>query len=60
MSMVTFLAQAVSRQRVIEIAKAFYEVNQDVFADSMDQHMAEAESHLKATLDRWEGESDDG
>jgi len=55
-NMVTFLAQAVSRQRVIEIVKAFYEVNQDVFADSMDQHMAEAESHLKATLDQWEGE----
>jgi hypothetical protein len=53
-SMVTFLAQAVSRQRVIELTKAFYEVNQDVFADSLDQHMAEAEAHLKATLDRWE------
>ena len=53
-SMVTFLAQAVSRQRVIELTKAFYEVNQDVFADSLDQHVAEAEAHLKATLDRWE------
>lgn len=53
-SMVTFLAQAVSRQRVIELTKAFYEVNQDVFADSLDQHMAEAEAHLRATLDRWE------
>ena len=55
-SMVTFLAQAVSRQRVIELTKAFYEVNQDVFADSMDQHMAEAESHLIATLEQWESE----
>ena len=55
-SMVTFLTQAVSRQRVIELTKAFYEVNQDVFADSMDQHMAEAESHLIATLEQWESE----
>ncbi|BDS08006.1 hypothetical protein NT6N_30460 [Oceaniferula spumae] len=53
MSMMTFLNCAVSRQRAHDLAKAFYDVNQDVFADSLEQHMREAESHLDATHRRW-------
>ena len=55
-SMMTFLSRAVSRKRALELAEVFYAVNQDVFHDTKEQHMKEAESHLKATLLQWEGE----
>ena len=55
-SMMTFLSRTVSRKRTLELAEAFYAVNQDVFHDTKEQHMQEAESHIKATLLQWEGE----
>lgn len=50
---VTFLSRAVGERRVIELEKAFYECNQDVFIDPLEQHLYEAEEHLKNTLARW-------
>jgi len=58
-SMMTFLGRAVSRQRAHDLAKAFYDINQDVFADTLEQHMREAESHLDATHKRWTQELPD-
>ena len=52
-SMMTFLNCAVSRQRAHDLAKAFYDVNQDVFADTLEQHMREAKAQLDASHDRW-------
>ena len=55
-NMMTFLSRAVSKECALALAQAYYEVNQDVFADTLEQHMYEAESHLNASIKRWEDE----
>ncbi len=51
--MVTFLFHAVGTDTLIELVAAFYDVNQDIFADSREQHMAEATAHLDACKQTW-------
>lgn len=52
-SMTTFLFRAVGEKRVLELTRAFHQVNQDLLVDSLEQHQREATSHLRATKERW-------
>ena len=58
-AMVTFLFLATGEERVMELAMAYYDVNQDIFDDSRLQHKTEAQSHLGATKERWFSELSD-
>lgn len=50
---VTFLSRAVGKKRVIDLERAFYDCNQDVFTDPLEQHLHETQEHLKNTIARW-------
>lgn len=52
-ALITFNFRAVGKTQLIGLAKAFYELNQDVFTDSLDQHMREACAHLTACDTEW-------
>lgn len=52
-SMVTFLYRSVGREMLEGLVMAFYEINQDVFRDSKDQHFKEATAHIEACEQRW-------
>lgn len=58
--LVTFLHGATGRDRALELAKAFWELNQDIFTDSLEQHMHEAEAHLDAREATWRNSLSDG
>jgi len=52
--LVTFLHAATGRKRALELASAFWELNQDIFTDSLEQHMHEAEAQLNAREATWQ------
>jgi hypothetical protein len=51
--MVTFLFHAVGTETLMALVAAFYDLNQDIFPDSREQHMAEAVAHLKSCNESW-------
>lgn len=51
--MVTFLFRAVSISQLEALVGAFYDLNQDVFRDSREQHMREAMAHVEACRIAW-------
>jgi hypothetical protein len=51
--MVTFLFHAVGGKNLKEVVGAFYDLNQDVFTDSREQHMEECDAHLNACSKTW-------
>lgn len=48
-----FLFHAVAKNRLLELASAFHQINQDLFKDSLEQHMNEAEAHCAACERQW-------
>lgn len=59
-AMVTFLFRAVSEARVMSLVMFYYDINQDVFSDSREQHQEEAESHLRNTKRAWRKSLNEG
>jgi hypothetical protein len=51
--MVTFLFRAVGTQNLMTLVAAFYDLNQEIFSDPREQHMAEAAAHLKTCKESW-------
>lgn len=51
--MVTFLFRAVSEASALPLVMAYYDINQDVFKDTREQHEHEAKSHLDNTKREW-------
>lgn len=51
--LITFNFRAVGYNQLLALARAFYEVNQDVFTDPLDQHMREAQSHQATCERKW-------
>jgi hypothetical protein len=52
-AMTTFLFRAVGKGRLMELASAFHQMNQDVFNDPLEQHMKEANAHCDACEREW-------
>lgn len=52
-NMMTFLARAVCESTALRLAKYYWRINQDQFADSLEQHMTEANAQLRNTLGSW-------
>lgn len=55
-AMVSFLALNVSPEICLQLSKAYYEVNSDVFDDSLEAHMKESTAHQENILRRWKAE----
>jgi hypothetical protein len=51
--MLTFLFRAVSPSVAMTLCMAYYRCNAELFTDEEEQHRKEAESHLRATEERW-------
>lgn len=58
-AMVTFLHRAVGRERLLLLVGAFYDLNQEFFEDPREQHMEEAESHIRDCDETWLNELSD-
>lgn len=54
--MLAFLYRAIGERRTIPLVMAFYDLNQDVFSDTREQHHREAVAGLKAIAERWRKE----
>ena len=52
-AMTTFLFDVVAERSVIPLVRAYYEVNQTVFIDSLETHLYEAQEHLTNVKQRW-------
>ena len=52
-AMTTFLFRAVSEETAAALILFYYEVNQDVFSDSLEMHENEMWCHLEATRRTW-------
>lgn len=52
-AMTTFLFHALAEKLVIPLVKAFYELNQTAFIDSLETHVYEANEQLKNVKQRW-------
>lgn len=52
-AMVTFLFRAVGKSQLIALSRAFHQVNQEIFHDTLEQHMCEAEAHYAACERNW-------
>jgi AraC-like DNA-binding protein len=55
-AMVTFLYRATGVSQLRQLAAAFYDLNQEIFTDSREQHMEELEAHMRACQSTWLGE----
>jgi hypothetical protein len=51
--MVTFLYRAVGAETLLTLVGAYYDLNQEIFLDTKEQHMAEAKAHLDACHGSW-------
>jgi hypothetical protein len=51
--MTTFLFYAVGEDTLMELVGAYFDLNQDIFLDSREQHIAEASAHLRACQTSW-------
>jgi hypothetical protein len=52
-ALTTFLFRAVGKSRFLELTSAFHQINQDLFKDSLEQHMSEANAHFAACERQW-------
>ena len=52
-AMVTFLFRAVGKTQAIALARTFHQVNQDIFLDSLEQHLGEMEAHYLSCEREW-------
>lgn len=52
-ALTTFLFRVVGKSRFLELASAFHQINQDLFKDSLEQHMSEANAHFAACERQW-------
>lgn len=51
--MVTFLFRAVGKTQAVALSRAFHQTNQDIFHDSLEQHLREADAHYAACERDW-------